>query len=152
MCALAATPAANEFSTAILCEMALLLYSVNRLLESEKMFLEGLEVVTCMFTRARCMQNLGRISIQRREWSKSIKYLEDGLKLLLEVPEADCEPRDNLIFQVQFLGLLGDALEGQGEWARARQYDKQAVAIWSQLERPHSEVMGALRRTAMDFI
>ena len=79
--------------------------------------------------------------------------LEKGLALLLEVPEARRESLEHLRSQLEFLGL-GDALEGQGEWTRARQYDKQAVAIWSQppLEKPFSEIMSALRREAIDLI
>ena len=113
--------------------MGSLLDVANQLNESEKYYLEPLaEVRATPTTRRKCLLGLGRISIQRREWSKSVQYLEEGLALLLEVPEPHCGPHANLRFQLEFLGLSGNALEGQGEWARARQYDKQALDISSQ--------------------
>lgn len=135
--------------------MESLLDVANQLNESEKYYLEALpEVRATPTTRRKCLQGLGRISIQRREWSKSVQYLEEGLALLLEEPEPHCGPHANLRFQLEFLGFLGNVLEGQGEWARARQHDKQALDISSQppLDNSYSEIMGALRREAIEFI
>lgn len=137
---------AQKLSISILCEMGSLLNVANQTNESEKIYLEALaEARASASTRRRCLLGLGRISIQREEWSKSVQYLEEGLALLLEVPEPGCEPHVNPSFQLEFLDLLGDALEGQGEWGRARQYDKRAVAIWSKppLSKSYWEVMGA---------
>ena len=48
---------------------------------------------------------------------------------LLNVPSFD-DPKRRVRHKIYFLVQLGDALEGHGEWARARQCDKQALIFW----------------------
>lgn len=46
---------------------------------------------------------------------------------------------------------LGDALEGQGDWARARECDKKAFALREELV-VSGDNMNALRRDGMDLL
>jgi len=46
-------------------------------------------------------------------------------------------------------------MEGQGEWARARQFDKKASAMWEHTEvrsREASTILSAVRREGLELI
>ena len=56
---------------------------------------------------------------------------------------------------IDILVMLGDALEGQGERASARQNDKLAMAMWDEIEPKRKSlgfVLSALRREGIDFL
>ena len=107
-----------------LCNVAKLLQLHNQFAEAEKHFHEvlytsGLHVSV----RMQCVQALAVLNNQRENWSSGAQFCEEALTLLPGLPTSD---KHLVTIHAYLLAMLGDAMEGQGEWARARQYDKQA--------------------------
>ena len=79
------------------------------------------------------------------------QFCQDALELLPRSPSS----QRMLTIHVHILVMLGDAMEGQGDWARARQYDKQALAMWEHTEvrsRSWGTVLSARRRDGLELI
>jgi len=99
------------------------------------------------------LQGLAQVNIYRRNWRKGVQFCEEALKLLFEIgPEWQ-------IFTIytRLLVMLGDAMEGQGDWAQAHQYDQQVLDMWEKKKRTSkmpSEgiILNAVRREGMRLV
>lgn len=59
------------------------------------------------------------------------------------------------VVHIHLLVMLGDALEGQGDWANARHFDKEAMALWGAIDpekKSAGAVLSAMRREGIEWI
>jgi len=115
-------------SLAVLFELGTLLESVNQLVESEQTYIELLSTPQLPVpNRIQCLHSLAHVSNQQKKWRKGLQYGKEALELL---NVASFERTDaTVMLHVGLLVELGDAMEGQGDWGCARQYDRQAWSL-----------------------
>jgi len=95
-----------------------------------------------------CYQGLAFVYNKRKERNKGAEFCKEALKLVPKVgpPKA---------VHMHLLVMLGDAMEGQGEWASARQSDEHAMAMWDAIGTGHksaSSVISAWRREGIQLM
>ena len=139
----------TDCSRTFLCEMGRLLECSNQVTESERFYNEVLSTPGLTpSVRLMCTQGLAFVYNKRKEWNKGAEFCKEALKL---VPKAG-PPK---AVHMHLLVMLGDAMEGQGEWASARQSDEHAMAMWDAIGTGHksaSSVIGAWRREGIQLM
>lgn len=142
----------EQNSLVALCDVADLLKLNNQFAESEKYYYEVLSAPRLdPLVRMQCVNALAVLNNQRKNWGKGAEFCKQALALL---PKAGSS-KYMFTIQIHLHVILGDAMEGQGEWARALEYDKKALAMWEQTEvrsRSASTILSATRRAALQLL
>jgi tetratricopeptide (TPR) repeat protein len=97
--------------------------------EAERAYWETLERPKLMVgPKIACLQGLVRLYWKGKDWPKLREYTEKALEIF---PRHDKSLLgDGRFFEAQLYLLLGNAAEGEGDDALAKEYDDKAFALW----------------------